>query len=73
MVAGICLAASLGFVTLGGGALVGVLFAITAPPMSQVDKANLDVFVLVLYGVAIGCFAVAVVVLFIGLRKLLRS
>jgi len=73
LVAGICLAASLGFVTLGGGALVGVLFAITWAPLSQVEKAHLDIFVLVLYGVAIGCFAVAVVILFIGLRKLLRA
>jgi len=73
LAAAICFGASLGFVTLGGGALVGILFAITAPPMSQVDQAHLDLFVTVLYGVAIGCFAVAIVVLFIGLRKLLRA
>jgi hypothetical protein len=71
--AAICLAASLGFVALGGGALVGVFLAMTEGQVASVKPFHLDTFLMVLYAVAAGCFAVAAVVLFVGLRRLLRA
>lgn len=84
LAAAVCLAASLGFVTLGGGALVGVLFTITElPRMAPIEPGSgelvrlyaqhVEVFVMVLYGVAVGCFLAAVVFLIVGLRRLLGA
>ena len=84
LAAAVCLAASLGFVTIGGGALVGVLFTIMElPRMAPIEPGSgelvrlyaqhVEVFVLVLYAVAAGCFIAAVVFLVVGLRRLLRD
>jgi hypothetical protein len=84
LAAAVCLAASLGFVTLGGGALVGVLFTITELPrmapsepgsgeLVRLYAQHVEVFVMVLYGVAVGCFLAAAVFLVVGLRRLLGA
>jgi hypothetical protein len=83
LVAAVCLATSLGFVALGGGALFGVFLTTewsTMPPIvdarGQFENSHgqhLHFFILVLYGVAFSCFAAAAVSFFIGLRRLLRA
>ena len=82
LVAATCFAASLGFVSLGGGALVGVLLLISEiPGMPRIEGgeraeffvARMEFFVMVLYGVAFGCFVAAAALLFVGIRAILRA
>ena len=70
------LATSVALASLGGGALVGVLMLITGgfPRPGLIEwSPQIETFVIVLYGVAGGCFLGAGMLLVFGIRSLLRA
>ncbi|HEY0008645.1 MAG TPA: hypothetical protein VGB55_07970 [Tepidisphaeraceae bacterium] len=60
-------------IVLGGGFLIGIWFSIFGrSSYGPASREHVDIFIIALYACAFGCFAIAAVLLWTGVRQLYR-